>query len=509
MDALAALSDIRAALGGLLPEAVLTGGLVAVLLLGQVRRVARWVPWLTAAVLVGAAAALAAQPDRAAFFQQMLLTDGPARAGGVLAALAGLLSLALLPRTDHDADPKFLISHSAFLIPLTLGAFLLARVVHGIGLVLAVELISIPSYALVLVRAGGGEKGRRDDKAAARAALNYVLLGAVATGALLYGLSLLYGLTGSLHFATEAFWRHLAEAPMAPVLLALGLVLAGLLFKLGAAPLHFWAPDAYQAAPLPVALLLSTAPKLATVVVLWRFHEAATALLPAAAAGAVGNLFTGAALLSLVVGTLGGLGQTDVRRLLAYSSIAQAGFLLLAIRAGGAAGPAPVLLYAGFLLLANGATFAAISFFENRKQQYATVGAGLAPGAPGRAESYSGLGRRFPLPAVALTLGMVALTGLPPTVGFPAKLLAFTALWQADASVLGRALLGAGLAATVASLFFYLRVPYWLWLRPPTDVAATSGNVSGRRAALLAAVLAALTVAAFVKSEWLLAMLDR
>ena len=495
MPPLVALADIRASLGGVLPEALLTGGLAAALLLSLVRAAwaARLAPALAVAVLAAAAAALRVQPDRAAFFQQMLVTDAPARAGGLLVAGAGILFCiltALSPRPAgraRAAGPQY-----ALVLALVLGGFLLMRTVHGIVLVLAVELLSLPGYALVLTR--------RTDARAARAALNYVLLGAVSTGALLYGLSLLYGLTGTLHFASAEFWDHLGQAPAPAVGLALGLGLVGLLFKLGAAPLHFWAPDAYQAAPLPVALLLSTAPKIAAAIVLWRLHDAATLLLPAPLAHAVGVFFGAAALLSLAVGTLGALTQPDVRRLLAYSSIAQAGFLLLAIHGAGAAGAEPVLLYAAYLLFANGAVFAGIAGFE----QYLSPAAD--PEAPPATPRYAGLGRRFPLAAVALTLGLVALTGLPPTVGFSAKLLAFTALWQTDASVLGRTLLGAGLAATVAGLFFYLRLPYWLFLREAPATAAER-PAPPSALALLAAVLAGLTVLAFLRADWLLAAL--
>lgn len=494
MPPLAALADIRAALGGLLPEAVLLAGIVGVLLLDLLRRPegTRLVSGFTAATLLAAAAALAAQPTAAPFFQQMLVTDAPARTGGVLAAAAALLVVALGAASGPKARPHG--PAAALVLAVVLGAFLLTRTVHGLVLVLAVELLSLPTYALVLTR--------RNDPAAARAALNYLLLGAVSTGALLYGCSLLYGLTGTLHFAADGFWLHLRQAPPAPVVLALGLVLAGLLFKLGAAPLHFWAPDAYQAAPLPVVLLLSTAPKVAAVVALWRLHAAATGLLPTPAAAAVGGLFTGAALLSLLVGTLGALAQPAVRRLLAYSSIAQAGFLLLAIRGAGAAGPGPVLLYATFLLMANGCCFAAVRFFERR-----THGSAPLPAVSSQ-ELFAGLGRRYPVPAVALTLGLVALTGLPPTVGFSAKLLAFTALWQADASLLGRVLLGAGVLATAASLFFYLRLPYWLFLKEAPESAVVDSPPDPVGVALSVG-LALLTLAAFLRVDWVMALLTR
>jgi NADH-quinone oxidoreductase subunit N len=355
------------------------------------------------------------------------------------------------------------------------------------------------SYALVL--------NRRDNPAAARAALNYVLLGAVATGTLLYGLSILYGLTGTLHFASEAFWQHLSQAPTATTVLALGLVLAGLLFKLGAAPLHFWAPDAYQSAPLPVALLLSTAPKIAVAVALWRLHIAATTLLPGPAADAVRLLFIGAAVLSLVVGTFGALTEPDVRRLLAYSSIAQAGFLLLAISGAALAGPASVLLYAAFLLLANGAVFLGVAVFERLAQAQSP---GVAQLRSHSVAYYAGLGRRYPLPAAAVTVGFIALTGLPPTVGFSAKLLAFVTLWQAEASLGGRVLLGTGVLATAISLFFYLRVPYWLFLKEAAVAPdPTAPHRSPRGPVWLAVGLAALTVVAFVRADWVVEILSR
>ncbi len=502
---LVALADIRGALGGLLPEAVLTAGLVGVVALTTVRNrhtaAAAFV--LTVSVLLGAFGAVVSQANAAAFFQQMLVIDAPARSGAALALLAAVVAACALhltaaggaagvsgasvERVNGRATAQLLV------LGLALGAVLLTRTVHGMVLVLAVELLSLPSYALVLHHRTGP---------AARAALNYLLLGAVATGALLYGLSILYGLTGTLHFASGAFWAQLGAAPTAPMLLGLGMVLVGLLFKLGAVPAHFWAPDAYQTAPLPVALLLSTTPKIAAAVVLWRLHQGAVGALPPDGAAAVGHLFGAAAVLSLVVGTLGGLTQPNVRRLLAYSSIAQAGFLLLAIRASGGAGP--VLLYAAFLTVANGTVFLSLARFE-----------GGAQGAAPTAAQYAGLGRRYPLAAVALTIGLIGLTGLPPTVGFSAKLVAFVALWQADASWLGRLLLGVGVGATAASLFFYLRVPYWLLLKEPAAAAAPAPPVAAAdsgAAHLLTALgvgLAALVVGTFVAADWLLALLLR
>jgi NADH-quinone oxidoreductase subunit N len=487
-EILTAFTDIRTSLGGLRPEAVLLTGLVLTIVGGWSPRTARFLPVLTLLTLASAGAALWTLPDASPFFQQMLLTDAPARTAGALVLLSGGLAVTgfgLIP--SGSSSPKTTpVTPPAFLLALMLGGLLLTRAVHGIVLVLAIELLSLPSYGLVLTR--------RRDPAAARAALTYVLLGAVATGALLYGLSVLYGLTGTLHLADPVFWQRLAVAPMAPLIVALALVVAGLLFKLGAAPLHFWVPDAYAAAPLPVALLLSTAPKVAAAVALWRLQASAATLLPGLQANAMALLLTGAALLSLALGTLGALSQPNVRRLLGYSSVAQAGFLLLAIRASAVGGPLPVLLYAAFLVLANGATFLAIGGFET-----------LHPaGAAAEASAYAGLGRRFPLLATALTVGMVALTGLPPTVGFSAKLVAFTTLWQADATPAGRVLLVAGVLLTVASLYFYLRVPYWLFLK---EAPAEADSGSAQRPTALtwcAVVLAGLLVAAFVKADWVM-----
>ncbi len=514
----AVLTDLRAGAALLLPEALLTAGLVLILLVEISRRAAllRALPAITGLTLAAAALALWRQPDAAPFLQRMLLTDAPARTGGLLTLLGVGLSLlverfSLLvtpasnseqPATSNQQqatkNQKPKTKNQKLLLALALGGVLLARSTHGIVLVLAVELLSLPSYALVF--------SRRDDPRAAEAALKYVLLGAVATGALLYGLSLLYGLGGSLHFADAALWQNLRLAPLPALVLAWTLVLAGLLFKLGAAPLHFWVPDAYDGAPVSVALLLSTAPKAATVVAIWRLAEGARLHLITPQAEALGLLLTGAALASLLIGTLGALGQQNVRRLLGYSSVAQAGFVLLAIRASGATGPGPVLLYAALLVLANGAVFSAVAWFEQLISKRA-----LAPVLPPTVAAYAGLGRRFPLPAVAITLGLVGLTGLPPTLGFTAKLLAFTGLYQADTAVAGRVLLGAGVLVTAVSLFYYLRLPYWLFLRTPVPAesdAQPSPTVSGPLP-LLAALLALLLLLAFGQVDTLLTGLLR
>lgn len=492
------IADITVGAARLRPEAVLLTGLVGTLLLDLTRRPAasRVATGLTVAALVVAGGMLWVEvPATDPFFQRMLVADAASRTGGLLVVVGALLAYALLKSGKQSSPDLFRIPHSTFLLTLTLGGLLLARSVHGIGLVLAVELLSLPSYALVLTR--------RDDARAAEAALKYVLLGAVATGALLYGLSLLYGLAGSLHFADGAFWQNLRLAPTAPVVAAWGLVLAGLLFKLGAAPLHFWVPDAYDGAPLPVALLLSTAPKAATAVALWRLADGWRQHLTEPQAAALAALLAGAALLSLVVGTLGALTQGQVRRLLGYSSVAQAGFLLLTIHASAGSGVGVVLLYTATLVLANGATFLGVASFEAR----------VAPTGEGDqllAAAYSGLGRRYPLPAVALTIGLVALTGLPPTVSFQAKLLAFTGLWNADATTLGRVLLAVGVLVTAASLYYYLRLPYYLFLKEP--VAGSQEPEVGTSPPAgyglgLAVGLAGLLLLFFIKADWLLALL--
>lgn len=441
----------------LLPEIFLAAGAVLSLLLGS------WLPrhrqWLTAA-LAGAActagivaAAYTAPGPAGSAFGSAFALDPLTSGGRVIILGGGLLVLALSVRPLH-ADPReaefFVLVQLALL-----GAMVLAGTQDLLLLAAGYLLASIPAYTLA---------GFRKDPAGTEAALKYYLLGALLGVLMLAGVTVLYatGRTTSYPDLSHAF----ADAPRG--LLAVGTLalLAGLLFKAGAAPAHYWIPDVVQGSAPPAAAFLATLPKVGALVALFRLgavplHDSP---LPWAALLAV------LAAASMTLGNLAAFFQSDVTRLLAYSTISQVGYLLMPVAVATTASQAqPALLYylAAYTVTNIGA-FAVVCALPRA----ATV------------DDYRGLARRSPLLAASLTVCLLGLLGTPPTAVFVGKLTVFTA--AVDGGYAWLAVLA--VANTVASLFYYLR-----WIVPALSRSqpGTSLKRGGRAARVTAYVCAA------------------
>jgi NADH-quinone oxidoreductase subunit N len=371
-------------------------------------------------------------------------------------ALTVLLTLLTgLPDADDSAD------FYALLLGGTLGMLLMASANHLLMVYLAVEMASVPSYALA-----GFLKGRRR---ASEAALKYVVYGGSASGLMLYGISLLCGQFGTGYLPDLA--RALAESgtPGPAVYLGLGLVAVGLGFKLSAVPFHFWCPDVFEGAAAEVAAFLSVASKAAALALTGRFVLAVTGegTNPALAEAVVPALAALAAL-SMTVGNLAAFSQTNLQRLLAYSTIAQAGTMLIGLAALTRAGAAAVLYYIVAYLFANLGAFAAVAFVRNRTGHVDLDG-------------LRGLVYRSPGLAIALAVCLLSLLGMPPLAGFAAKLGVFAAAvgagdaYRAGASAwLGYLLYGlaaVGLLNTLFGAYYYLRVMRVMVMERPEDEA--------------------------------------
>jgi NADH-quinone oxidoreductase subunit N len=316
---------------------------------------------------------------------------------------------------------------------------------------LSLEFISILSYVLA---AFSSRRAR-----AAEAGLKYAIYGGVATGAMLYGFSLLYGLAASTDL--NAVRVALSSAPPLVAGAALALCLAGFGFKLAIVPFHMWCPDVYEGAPTPVAAFFSVVPKAAGFALAYRFLLGGDApLVPELGAANGWSAALGAlAVATMTLGNLAALGQRNVKRLLAYSSIAHAGTMTLALALGTQTGARALLLYAGVYLFMNLAAFLAVIAFVQR-------------GVGEQLQDFAGLGRRAPLPALCLTLALFSLAGLPPFAGFVAKFAMVAATIERGATGGG---LYFGLAAltvlnTVVSLYYYARVVKVMYFeRAPAD----------------------------------------
>ena len=311
----------------------------------------------------------------------------------------------------------------------------------------AIEVMSLATYAL----AAWMRRNRRP----AEAAFKYFLLGAFSSALFLYGSALVYGATGTTLFARG--WR---AARAACFTIGLGLVLAGLAFKVAAVPFHVWTPDVYEGAPTPVTAFMAAGVKAAAFAVLARVLMAVWG--GADTARELGGVVVGLALLTMVFGNLLALPQRSVKRMLAYSSIAHAGYLLTGLVAAGAAGARPdaltsVLFYLGVYAATVVGAFAVVAVSERQAPP------GDEPADTWDLTRLAGLARRRPSLAFAMAVFMVSLAGVPPSAGFVAKLLVFKAALTAQAY--GLAVVGVLTSALGA--YYYLRVVVYMYMRAP------------------------------------------
>ena len=510
------LTDILRSLGGFGPELWLSasfcGLLLAELLLlrsdrGRARRLLAGMSVL--AVLVAGLWAVLT-PVRGFLFLRLLFVDNQAIYFQVVIALSAVFVLlyeSFTSPTRRTAPSPLLkqergglpLEWYSILVAMTLGLFLMTLSVNLLSIYLSIELASICSYLLTALSA---------DRKASEGGIKYLLFGAVSSAIMLYGMSLLYGMTGTLDLTADAFGAELARQDAAVAAVAVLLTLAGLLFKLAGVPFHVWTPDAYEAAPVPVAAFFSVAPKAAAVLVLMRVVTAlpmetsvGAALEGGATATVLQTPLAVLALAGILIGNLSALRQTDAKRLLAYSTIAHAGFLLVGVVALSEAGFEAVLFYAGTYLFISLAAFFLIDLLARSN------GSDRNP-EPLTISRFAGLGSKQPLLSVALTIVMLALTGLPPTVGFTAKLLTFSALydaWQRSGDPWLLTLFALGLLNALISLVYYLKIPFLLFFRPvPMDTNPPVGMELPGAAVWLAVGLVVPVVGLFLKPDWLL-----
>jgi NADH-quinone oxidoreductase subunit N len=311
---------------------------------------------------------------------------------------------------------------------------------------LGLELLSLSLYALVAFS--------RDDARATEAAMKYFVLGALASGMLLYGMSMVYGLTGSLDIAVVG--AAIAEQGLQDIVLvfALSFIILGLAFKLGAVPFHMWLPDVYQGAPTAVTLYLGSAPKIAAFAMAMRLLAEALGGLQAD----WGGMLTILAVLSLALGNVVALAQTNLKRMLAYSTISHVGFLLLGLLAGTSDGYAAAMFYIlTYALMALGG-FGMIVLLSRAGFEAEEL------------DDFKGLNERNPWFAGMMLLLMFSMAGVPPTVGFYAKLVVLEAV--IDVEMVWLALVA--VFFSIVGVFYYLRVVKLMYFDPPAESAPLS-----------------------------------
>ena len=353
-----------------------------------------------------------------------------------IAAIAVLLSWDYIKRTRINQAEYY-----ALLLSATLGMVIMAASNDLITIFLGLELMSLSLYVMVGFR--------RNQLESNEAALKYFLLGAFASGFLLYGIALLYGGTGATNL--QKIGEFLGDTPLAGNTLVLVgglLVLTGLLFKVAAVPFHRWTPDAYQGAPTSVTGFMSAGAKAAGFAALLRILIRA---LPSLTHDWQPMLAI-VAMLTMTVGNVAALLQTNVKRMLAYSSIAHAGYVLVALVAGGNEGYAAAVFYLAAYSFMNLGAFALLTMM------------GKGTDEPVLVADLAGLGFRKPLAGLALTLFMISLGGIPPTAGFMGKILVFGAAVKAG---LIWPLVVVGVLNSVVSVYYYLRITVALYMREP------------------------------------------
>jgi NADH-quinone oxidoreductase subunit N len=470
------------------PELMLAAGAVLCLLVGLVSRNRYDVLYLSLGIAIQIAALIVTnlmklpevvvQPFSGSLFissftiQMSTLTD-----------VGVLLALLLTFSQQNILQEKRTSEYVALLLSMSLGARLLIGSGNFLMIFLAVEILSITAYLL----SGWGTSRR-----GAEAALKYFLFGSVAAALMVYGFSILYGLQGSADLTYDPSASRLSY-PIAFVLVAGLLVLAGILYKMGAAPMHLWAPDVYEAAPLPVVALFSTVPKLAATAILVRFafmiqsrgHEFFDWQ----------TILAVVAVISMTFGNFSALRQKDPKRMMAYSSIAQSGFLLLGIISFSEEGAQIMEFYAAVYLIMNFAVFYALQSFE---QEGISTIADFKGTGPGRV-----------FVSVVLCIALVGLAGIPPTAGFTSKLLVFSFVWDAY-ELTGKNillwLLIFGLLNTVISLFYYLKIPFYSFLKAGSTLP-TAKSFSWQNFLMLVLVIGILLL--FLMPSLLMGWLNR
>jgi NADH-quinone oxidoreductase subunit N len=436
---------------GLSPVIALTAGLVVVLLVGLVGRAQRViVSFCTLATFATTAGLCIWQ-----WGEEKDLVAGALRLDDLSIAIALIVLLAaafVVPLSWREeaaeSGPGGQERHGEFqslLVASVLGMVLLAQAQNLISFFVGLELLSIPLYVLC------GAAIRR--RSSLESGLKYLIVGSLGSATLLYGMAFIYGGSGSTDFTAIAAGiteNGLFEDPL--ILIGIALCATGLAFKISIAPFHQWTPDVYEGAPTPVTAFMAVATKAAAFCVFVRFFE--VALGPSV--DSWDSALAALAAISIIVGNVGALGQDSLKRLLGYSGVAQAGYMLVGVVAATEFGTSALVFYLAAYTLMNLAAFAVIVLRERQTPYGDDI------------RAVEGLGREQPSLAWPLTISMLALAGLPGTAGFMGKLFLIEASVEAAFTWLG-VLIAVG---SMISLGYYLRVLAYVWMRPGPDAAA-------------------------------------
>lgn len=421
-----------------LPEIVVITGACILLILGQFVRKGQehFLVWASVAVvLIAALATLMLASEVRPAYTGVFIADRFAVFFKVVFYLATVLTF-LLSRKYADIEGIGTSEYYVLLLFALSGMMIMASATDLLSIYVGIELMVICTYVLT----GFLTRERRSNEAA----LKYVILGAVSTGIFLYGVSLVYGLTGTTQL--DGMAAAVTGDPLDPGLLAVVFIVAGLVFKVGAVPFHMWLPDVYEGAPTTITAFMSIGPKAAGFAVILRVF-----LNPLVAASDVWIILAVIAVVTMALGSFVALVQDNFKRLLAYSSIAHAGFAIFGVVAGGADGIASVMLYLLIYAFMNLGIFGTVIMMRNGDFSGEVI------------EDYAGFAKSHPGLALLMLLYLFSLAGIPPTAGFFAKFYVLVALVEHGFVML--AVIAVLLSAVAA--YFYIRIVMVIYMREP------------------------------------------
>jgi len=455
------------------PEVILSAGAMAAIIAGAWTRRAQPALGLAWATVLAAAAALLRAPVPAPtdVFFGLIVCDPFSLAFRWIALGVTALVVLISGASSRDVEPGRRGEYFGLVLLIGVGLMLMAEANHLLMAYVALELVSLNSYLLV---------GFVHDQRSAEAGLKYLLIGALSSGLMLFGMSLLFGLTGELSFpGLLAAARGMADAPPAALSISVALMFAGLAFKVSMVPFHLWTPDAYEGAPLPIAALLSVGPKAAGLALLLRVVAVLDPVWHVCA-----PWVWGLTIITMTLGNVVALVQTNIKRLLAYSTIGQVGYLLIGVTVAGPTAQDALVVYLVAYLFMNLGLFACAQAVVEETGSESL-------------EAFAGLGRRSPGLALLCALFLLSLAGLPPLLGFFGKFLLFGAAVKAGQAGLAIA----GIANSAIALYYYVNILRLMYVAP----APQGRPVRLTRSLRLAAVLCALaTVGLGLAPGWLL-----
>lgn len=431
--------ELAASLTLATPELIVAIGAMALLMLGVFTggRNSGAISGVAGLILLAAGAVMLLWTGEGSAFGGAYVVDPFARFMKTLVIAGSVVTLAM--STGFARQERFDKFEFPILVMLsTLGMMLMVSASNMLALYLGLELQSLALYVLAAIN--------RDNLRATEAGLKYFVLGALSSGMLLYGISLVYGYTGSVSFATVASALAGGEREMG-LIFGLVFVLAGLSFKISAVPFHMWTPDVYEGAPTPITAFFAAAPKIAAMGMLLRFVLEGFGAIPFSWQ----QIIVFISILSMALGSFAAIGQTNIKRLMAYSSIGHMGYALVGLAAGTETGVEGVIVYLTAYLAMTAGAFACILSMRRNGEMVETI------------SDLAGLARTNPLMAFLFSMIMFSLAGIPPLAGFFAKYYVFLAAIQAGLYWLSVI----GVLTSVVGAFYYLRVVKIMYFDDP------------------------------------------